>query len=628
MNKTPPRGSKSLKTPSGLSVVTSILNQMVPSNEGASIVRTPPPTSNSNTPLKGSPMDISRRGTLERNTGTPSSNISMTTRSKSPKSPMSVSPYNSRPSTAKSIQSVTSIASSKYFVPAQTDGQLFKIEKKRKYNDLESDVQLEQQPKKQKLLVNILRDEFENDNARNNFRRLSSVKSGCVSMMDKIPEEIEQFVNEQAIYIKQKLGTIGGINKLIKNTFTKYMYTGVHDIPKAKKNIGIKVCLFELTPEFISLEDLIKQGAAISTIENVNLGGHECGNLIDSAGELGRPVFKTKTGSASGENYFFFKGNEISDYETEDFNNKPIQVHIFICTTHNYLSSTAPLHTSHMWLTVVITDGEKITTNIFDTNSTNIFNLQYARQISLLTGVYITVLSPNSEYESLYYLSTGLQQTETWGMCQTFTLIMYLVILHNPYLASEDLETVICRQGLNQIILNLGGLLDFGLVMSNFVITNKQITENEFHKFLEILGSGNADIKTVLGGKNVLGIKTLKNNINNKDSNGNTALHLAAMDNKIFIIDFLLKHGADVKIKNNNGETALDILNKLKKKAFEKLQISENLSFGSVSVRTLRFRRRLSIKNTRKMSRKRKPSLRKIKKRRSLRKTKRMSRKK
>jgi uncharacterized protein len=54
-----------------------------------------------------------------------------------------------------------------------------------------------------------------------------------------------------------------------------------------------------------------------------------------------------------------------------------------------------------------------------------------------------------------------------------------------------------------------------------------------------------------------------KIDINNFDETGNTALNLAVSRKNITIAYMLLKSGANVKIKNINGETALDIAFKL-----------------------------------------------------------------
>lgn len=52
----------------------------------------------------------------------------------------------------------------------------------------------------------------------------------------------------------------------------------------------------------------------------------------------------------------------------------------------------------------------------------------------------------------------------------------------------------------------------------------------------------------------------LKNgaNPNEQDADGLTPLHLAAIDNRMYIINLLLQHGALIMIKDNKGHTALD----------------------------------------------------------------------
>ncbi|WP_265033965.1 ankyrin repeat domain-containing protein [Wolbachia endosymbiont (group A) of Sicus ferrugineus] len=45
--------------------------------------------------------------------------------------------------------------------------------------------------------------------------------------------------------------------------------------------------------------------------------------------------------------------------------------------------------------------------------------------------------------------------------------------------------------------------------------------------------------------------------VNAKDKDGNTPLHLAAMKGKIDVVKILLEYNADVNTKNNEGRTAL-----------------------------------------------------------------------
>ena len=46
--------------------------------------------------------------------------------------------------------------------------------------------------------------------------------------------------------------------------------------------------------------------------------------------------------------------------------------------------------------------------------------------------------------------------------------------------------------------------------------------------------------------------------VNAKDNNGGTPLHISAYSGYTEIVKYLVSQGADVKVKDNNGETALD----------------------------------------------------------------------
>ena len=64
------------------------------------------------------------------------------------------------------------------------------------------------------------------------------------------------------------------------------------------------------------------------------------------------------------------------------------------------------------------------------------------------------------------------------GFCQTFMLIMYLVILHNPILAKEPLEVVMKRPVLDNIIGTKEGFL--GFLDKMLEIVNVVISKYEF----------------------------------------------------------------------------------------------------------------------------------------------------
>ena len=81
---------------------------------------------------------------------------------------------------------------------------------------------------------------------------------------------------------------------------------------------------------------------------------------------------------------------------------------------------------------------------------------------------YYSDANPNTEP------CIGLQNREIWGFCQTFALLMYLVILHNPILAKEDLDEVIRRPGLDRLMYTLGGIMGFGKLMAE--LSDRKVT--------------------------------------------------------------------------------------------------------------------------------------------------------
>lgn len=321
--------------------------------------------------------------------------------------------------------------------------------------------------------------------------RKSTNKSPRIFMIENqfltrtIPPFVVNLVNQHADLLRKELGHIKGITRLINKTFSTYKYKAAN--PDASKRIGIKVVLFELTPEFISGND-IKKNHGINS--NQAHEGHEIAYIKNPYTQENVAIFKVdpkfldnvhKTHKQ--KDYFYFKVNsDPVEWEIDHFNKMEYRLHIFICTTRTYIPcmNKAKIHSDgHMWMTTVVLDRNNYgITNIFDVNSTSIYNMQYARQIEILTGIP-TVMVGKTQY--LYYMSCqnnyysdadpnvepciGLQNREVWGLCQTFILIMYLVILHNPELPFENLDNVIRRPGIDMIMYKLGGLLGFGKKM-------------------------------------------------------------------------------------------------------------------------------------------------------------------
>ena len=69
-----------------------------------------------------------------------------------------------------------------------------------------------------------------------------------------------------------------------------------------------------------------------------------------------------------------------------------------------------------------------------------------------------------------------------------------------------------------------------------------------------------------------------------RNDNGDTALHLAAEQGNFLSLRELVRHGADLSIENNNGETAADCANRQGKNAACKFLLSAEDGHGFAEV--------------------------------------------
>lgn len=90
--------------------------------------------------------------------------------------------------------------------------------------------------------------------------------------------------------------------------------------------------------------------------------------------------------------------------------------------------------------------------------------------------------------------------------------------------------------------------------MSQFLI--EAVKNNDIYKVYSLLNGSDQPFNP--------GNQVLKININWVDSKtGNTALHLAIINNNMAIVDELLNHGADLRIKNRRGLDSISLYQKI-----------------------------------------------------------------
>merc|ERR1712131_207993 len=94
-----------------------------------------------------------------------------------------------------------------------------------------------------------------------------------------------------------------------------------------------------------------------------------------------------------------------------------------------------------------------------------------------------------------------------------------------------------------------------------------QTDDQHAHKETNNFGKSPIHLISEFGSENCLEVlidyvnekKKNKINVNKKDSQGNTPLHLAASNGRINVVKKLLKHDADVQVLDQKGKNALQI---------------------------------------------------------------------
>ena len=313
----------------------------------------------------------------------------------------------------------------------------------------------------------------------------------------EIHPDIIKIVNNDVQCLKSNLEMYNDTIELVDKTFGIQQYLDANK--QVKNTTGIMVGVFDMEVKLVTGQELAKINA-VKYNKEIEIG-YEIGYFMDKGEKV--PIFEIEEEirpdveriHGSGKIYYYFDHYVPDIWVSEDFGKKPFQTYIFICGVYPYLPLTEIKFTpdeiknynstGHVWLTSVYRNrlnGEYIT-NIFDTNSTHEFNFQYARMISFILENYqkqkfylpivdprfnmeIHVLNCQNDYYSdvdpNYNSCLGLQNRDIWGLCQTFISIMYLVLLRNPELASENFDLLIRKPGINITFYSLKGLIEKG----------------------------------------------------------------------------------------------------------------------------------------------------------------------
>jgi hypothetical protein len=174
---------------------------------------------------------------------------------------------------------------------------------------------------------------------------------------------------------------------------------------------------------------------------------------------------------------------------TDNFLNKPKKIWLCLSGIHGYMNPWTKylqtgenmLHSSHIWLSTYISIPEMDFrhVNILDTNSLSSFNFTYmifqqwilkSLQPDLDFMVNPSMDFPITEFNTL---ESQLQNTEIWGLCQTFTLSFFILLLHKPHICMRNISNILSNKEYYERIIIVKGLLQNGEYLRSLVSRKK-----------------------------------------------------------------------------------------------------------------------------------------------------------
>ena len=313
---------------------------------------------------------------------------------------------------------------------------------------------------------------------KNWIKKLRSQK-----LTENIDPEVYDIATSNVTRFRNMIYKYENISDIIDKTFERYKYQGTTGV---NKRVEIVVSNVYLRPIFMTESDLKKTNFKYSQYSN-------CSEYLENGYEVGYVTYNNTTHLVYkvSNKYKKFVNNKVkkkghvqsknswppyleNGYEyftlspypktpvwsTREISRTRYIMFIFTCISAPYLpvmgiaeridEGSKGSWFGHVWITTTLFDKKenKCVTNILDTYESSVYNLQYARQLSYIFEKYYNIVIPmvNPELSIVYdNCNTSFQKKDPWGLCQTLTLIIYLILIQNPTLGSQPLEYVLSR---------------------------------------------------------------------------------------------------------------------------------------------------------------------------------------
>ena len=316
-----------------------------------------------------------------------------------------------------------------------------------------------------------------------------------LTFLNDIPQDFINTMNDKACYLRNKLGNEKGIIKFLDNSFMNM----VNRINEKPNKYGVGVIFTVLEPEFYPTTAIANFDKNMEEYNN-SVIPTDTGRIHYYNGD--KPVFKFSDESLKnqilGANVTHWIENkhkinlseQISEYysyleskdtyirTSDNFNRKPIKVWICLSAARGYLNYMSynqnlneSLHSAHIWTTTYISSDNMNmrNVNILDTNSVYEFNYTYLvfQQHILQTRFnknvdFLVNVNVDSPITQFYELNTQLQNKEVWGLCQTFALTFYIILIQSPQLCFRQIENILLFQTYYDKFIKINGLIKSG----------------------------------------------------------------------------------------------------------------------------------------------------------------------
>ncbi len=317
-------------------------------------------------------------------------------------------------------------------------------------------------------------------------------------------------LTKRACSLNAGLGNPKQITDVIDNTFSKLLMTELD--AKYKNDYAVGTYFTIMEPYFYTNTELNTGNILSPTAQKVGVYSPDICKVQgfnNNPGFNGVPIFKIRDQDINNPSFMqevqndiinrggnpndasnFYSYNitsqQITIFPKNNFHKKRNQVWILIGASRNYMNMIGvgnTIHHAHIWTNIYASSDSTNTKilNMFDTNSITDYNYTYvyhqAWKINQIDSNISMNVSPYYNYPDthFYQMERGLQDSDVWGLCQTFALTLYIITLRNPQIGYTNIMEQLKSLRFYSLFVVVDGLIESG--ESLLKLRNNDFTE-------------------------------------------------------------------------------------------------------------------------------------------------------